>query len=89
LRGGGRSGLCLADFSLGLLDFAGLPRLVAGSRLGLAFGLSLLNGGVVTTGLCAKFVENIFPGLQRRLLAVRKAGFLESTHLSRPVRSSQ
>ena len=60
LCGGGRSGLCLAGISRGLLDLAGLPRLVAGSRLGLAFGLSLLHGGVVGTGLARETCREYF-----------------------------
>ncbi len=62
LRCGSRSGLCLAGFSRGLLDFAGLPRLVAGSRLGLALGLSLLYGGIVGTGLARETCREYFSG---------------------------
>jgi hypothetical protein len=85
LCGGGRSRLRLVGCSCGLLGLPSLARLVASSRLGLTFGLPLLHGGVVGTGLRTKLVENIFPSLERGLLAVGEAGFLESTHLSRPV----
>src|SRR5580700_6302025 len=78
-RGGG-SRLFLAALLLGLGGLAGQFGLGAlGSRC-LALGLPLLDRGIVGTRLAAKLVQDAFPGFLRRLLPVREARFLESTH---------
>ena len=66
-----------------LLGLGGLARQLGLGALGglrLALGLPLLHRGIVGTRLAAKLVQDVLPGLLRRLLPVREARFLESTH---------
>jgi hypothetical protein len=45
-----------------------------------ALGLPLLDLRIVWAGLAAKLVQDVLPGLLGRLLPVREARFLKSTH---------
>ena len=75
-----RRRLGLAAFLLGLGGLASQFGLGALGGLRLALGLPLLDRGIVGTRLAAKLVQDVLPGLLRRLLPVRKARFLKSTH---------
>ena len=80
LRGGFGCGLLLARLLLGL---GGLARQFGlGPFGGLRFALGAAFGdlGIVEARLGLKLLQDALPCLQRRLLPVREARFLESTH---------
>src|SRR4051794_3104173 len=88
LARGLRRGLCglfglaqLLRRFFGLASFLGLGAL---DGHGLAFGLSLLDRGIIGTRLGLKLGDDIFPGFDRRFLAICETGLLESTHLKTP-----
>src|ERR1700754_1906209 len=76
----GRGGFLGATLFFGLGGFARFFRLGAGGGDGHALGFALLHRRIVGAGLGAKLVEDVFPRFLLRLLAVRKAWFLESAH---------
>src|SRR5947208_1925103 len=75
-----RRRLGLAAFLLGLGGLARQSGLATLGGMCLALGLPLLHCRIVETRLAAKLVEHVLPGLLGRLLPVRKARFLKSTH---------
>ena len=76
----GGGGFSFEALLFGLGRFLGFSRLGAGGGLGFALGLTALHFGIVGSRLGAKLVQDVLPGLQRGLLAIRKARFLESAH---------
>ena len=80
--GGGRGrGLRLAALLFGLGGLARLLGLGARRRPApRARPARCLTVGIVGSRLGAELVQDVLPGLLRRLLAVGEAGFLESTH---------
>jgi len=79
--GSGRLGrLGLAALLLGLGGVARQFGLGPFGGLRFALGLPLHDRGVIKPRLGAKLVQDVLPGFLRRLLPVREARFLESTH---------
>src|SRR5205807_6969691 len=74
------SGFFLTAFLLSLESFALLAGLFAAGRSGFPLLTPLHNFGIVVPRLGAEFVQNIPPRVLRRLLTIRKSGFLEASH---------
>jgi hypothetical protein len=75
-----QGGFFLTAFLLGLESFALLAGLFAAGCSGFPLLTPLHDFGIVGPGLGAEFVENIPPRFLRRLLTIRKSGFLEASH---------